>query len=99
MPVSTDSNKKLSKRKSKSQASYRYLQKRLKENKKYRDSFEPTESRVRSDNRTFLSTNQTGTGSAKSSQNLYSQGITENKYGGKRPDSKFVSVSSSRTIS
>jgi len=81
-----------SKRQVKLNTSSNYLKKRLKEHKKYNDSFEPVESKIRSDTRTSLSNEQTGTSSAKSSQNLYSQSISENKFGGKRPDSKFVRV-------
>jgi len=93
MPKTTNSTlKKISKRKTKLQTSSKYLQKRLKENKKYQDSFQPVESKIRGEHRTNISNEQTSTGNAKSSQNFYSQSISDNKYGGKRPDSKFVRV-------
>lgn len=84
--------KKLSKRQVKLNTSSNRLKNRLEENKKYMDSFEPVEYKIRAENRTNLSNEQTSTGNAKSSQNLYSQSISENKFGGKRPDSKFLTV-------
>ena len=83
---------KLSKRQVKLNTSSNYLKKRIEEHKKYNDSWEPIESKIRAEHRTSLSNEQTSTGNAKSSQNLYSQSISENKFGGKRPDSRFLRI-------
>jgi hypothetical protein len=83
---------KLSKRQVKLNTSSNHLKKRVKEHKKYQDSFEPVESKIRAENKTYVSNEQTSTGDTKSAQNLYSQSISENKFGGKRPDSKFLTV-------